>query len=118
MGFFKPKTPTPTPTPTATPDFGKQTDGTSAQPPPTEEASPSPSKQTGEISPRFAKKPMFDDIEEWEAESSGSKDKVHDPVEAKESWSKLLGKRVPPMCEHDEPCISLLTKKPGVNRGE
>lgn len=46
-----------------------------------------------------------------------SPDAVFDPVEAKESWSKLLGKRVVPRCEHDEPCISLLTKKPGVNRG-
>ncbi|ODA78559.2 hypothetical protein RJ55_05941 [Drechmeria coniospora] len=43
--------------------------------------------------------------------------KVFDPIEAKESWSKLLSKRVPPRCEHDEPCISLLTKKPGVNCG-
>ncbi|KAM3462593.1 hypothetical protein NHJ6243_003994 [Beauveria neobassiana] len=43
--------------------------------------------------------------------------KVFDPIEAKESWSKLLGKRVVPRCEHDEPCISLVTKKPGVNCG-
>nr|BAC66501.1 DNA lyase [Cordyceps militaris] len=43
--------------------------------------------------------------------------KVFDPIEAKESWSKLLGKRVVPKCEHDEPCISLVTKKPGVNCG-
>ncbi|KAJ3489104.1 hypothetical protein NLG97_g6061 [Lecanicillium saksenae] len=41
--------------------------------------------------------------------------RVFDPIEAKESWSKLLGKRVVPKCEHDEPCISLVTKKPGVN---
>jgi len=44
-------------------------------------------------------------------------EKVFDPIEAKESWSKLLGKRVVPRCEHDEPCISLLTKKSGVNCG-
>ncbi|OAQ98577.1 hypothetical protein LLEC1_01562 [Akanthomyces lecanii] len=43
--------------------------------------------------------------------------KVFDPIEAKESWSKLLGKRIVPKCEHDEPCISLVTKKPGVNCG-
>ncbi|OAA60139.1 DNA lyase, partial [Cordyceps fumosorosea ARSEF 2679] len=43
--------------------------------------------------------------------------KVFDPIEAKESWSKLLGRRVVPKCEHDEPCISLVTKKPGVNCG-
>lgn len=42
---------------------------------------------------------------------------LFDPIEAKESWSKLLGKRVVPRCEHNEACISLLTKKPGVNCG-
>ncbi|KAJ4386219.1 Class II abasic (AP) endonuclease [Gnomoniopsis smithogilvyi] len=45
-------------------------------------------------------------------------DKVFDPIESKESWSKLLGKkRAAPLCEHEEPCISYQTKKPGVNTG-
>ncbi|PNP40252.1 hypothetical protein TGAMA5MH_07907 [Trichoderma gamsii] len=44
-------------------------------------------------------------------------DKTFDPIQAKESWSKLLGKRMLPRCEHNEPCISLVTKKPGVNCG-
>ncbi|KAH8650742.1 DNA lyase [Ilyonectria robusta] len=44
-------------------------------------------------------------------------ERVFDPIEAKESWSKLLSKRVAPRCEHHEPCISLTTKKPGVNCG-
>lgn len=47
-----------------------------------------------------------------------SPDRVFDPIENKESWSKILGKRVVPKCEHGEDCISLLTKKPGVNCGE
>lgn len=48
-----------------------------------------------------------------------STEKVFDPIEAKESWSKLqLGQRVAPKCEHEEPCISLLTKKPGINCGK
>ncbi|KAI0874077.1 DNA lyase [Hypoxylon argillaceum] len=42
---------------------------------------------------------------------------VFDPIEAKESWSKLLGKRIVPKCEHEEDCISLVTKKSGMNRG-
>ncbi|KAJ0299934.1 hypothetical protein COL516b_008671 [Colletotrichum fioriniae] len=43
-------------------------------------------------------------------------EKVFDPIEVKESWSKFnLGKRVVPKCEHGEPCISFQTKKPGVN---
>ncbi|KAG5973903.1 hypothetical protein E4U58_003969 [Claviceps cyperi] len=46
-----------------------------------------------------------------------SPESVFDPIDAKESWSKLLGKRVVPRCEHDEPCISLVTKKPGLNCG-
>lgn len=46
-------------------------------------------------------------------------DRVFDPIESKESWSKLLGKkRAAPLCEHEEPCISFQTKKPGVNTGE
>ncbi|KAI1328171.1 DNA lyase [Xylariaceae sp. FL0255] len=44
-------------------------------------------------------------------------EKVFDPIQAKESWSKLLGKRIVPRCEHEEECISLVTKKPGMNRG-
>ena len=43
---------------------------------------------------------------------------VHDPVESKESWSKLFTKPAAPRCEgHGEPCVSLLTKKSGINRG-
>ena len=43
---------------------------------------------------------------------------INDPVENKESWSKLFAKPVAPRCEgHDEPCITLLTKKPGINLG-
>jgi AP endonuclease 2 len=43
--------------------------------------------------------------------------KFIDPIESKESWSRLLGKRVLPRCEHGEDCISLVTKKPGINCG-
>ena len=44
---------------------------------------------------------------------------MFDPIESKESWSKLLlgKKRVPPRCEHGDECISLTTKKAGANRG-
>jgi AP endonuclease-2 len=122
MGFFKPKNATP-----AQPeDLGKETDGADEVAPiiPAETA-PSPRKQTGPISPHFIlkQKPVEDDIEEWETpppevEEESAKDKFIDPIVSKESWSKLLGKRVPPKCEHNEPCISLLTKKPGVNCGK
>lgn len=47
-----------------------------------------------------------------------NQDDVHDPIETKESWSKLFTKPVIPRCEgHNEPCISLLTKKSGINCG-
>jgi len=45
-------------------------------------------------------------------------DSVHDPVETKETWSKLFTKPAAPRCDgHEEPCITLLTKKPGRNVG-
>ncbi len=47
-----------------------------------------------------------------------SQENIHDPIESKESWSKLFKKPATPRCEgHGEPCISLLTKKPGMNLG-
>ncbi|KAI9703279.1 MAG: Class II abasic (AP) endonuclease [Candelina mexicana] len=43
---------------------------------------------------------------------------VIDPIVSKESWSQLFSKPAAPRCEgHNEPCISLTTKKPGVNCG-
>ncbi|KAF1982885.1 apyrimidinic endonuclease [Aulographum hederae CBS 113979] len=43
---------------------------------------------------------------------------VFDSVASKESWSRLFKKPPPPLCEgHDEPCISLTSKKKGFNCG-
>jgi AP endonuclease-2 len=43
---------------------------------------------------------------------------VHDPIESKESWSKLFSKPAAPLCEgHEEPCRIMTTKKPGQNCG-
>jgi AP endonuclease 2 len=47
-----------------------------------------------------------------------SPEKVFDPIKSKESWSKILGKRIAPKCEHGEACVSFVTKKPGVNCGK
>ncbi|KAL8708267.1 MAG: hypothetical protein Q9220_006844 [cf. Caloplaca sp. 1 TL-2023] len=45
-------------------------------------------------------------------------DMVHDPVQSKETWSKLFTKPVAPRCEgHEEPCKTMLTKKSGMNCG-
>lgn len=40
-----------------------------------------------------------------------------DPEAAKQSWGNLMRRPVAPMCEHDEPCKTMLTKKPGINCG-
>lgn len=45
-------------------------------------------------------------------------DLVVDPIVSKEDWTKLFTKKPVPSCDgHQEPCISLTTKKPGMNRG-
>lgn len=47
-----------------------------------------------------------------------TEDRVVDPIVSKESWSKLFTKKPDPKCEgHEEPCIMLTTKKPGLNKG-
>ncbi|KAI1211925.1 DNA lyase [Annulohypoxylon truncatum] len=99
MGFFKPKT---TASPSTTPEMKEDPksigglDGISDVEASIESSITDEAKDTSEpVSPG----------------------RVFDPIESKESWSKLLGKRVMPRCEHGEDCISLVTKKPGVNRG-
>lgn len=47
----------------------------------------------------------------------GNEEDIIDPIVAKESWSKILGTRIAPRCEHNEACKMLSTKKPGVNCG-
>lgn len=43
---------------------------------------------------------------------------VHDPIDSKDSWSRLFTKPIAPRCEgHNEPCITLSTKKNGINYG-
>ncbi|KAK5099874.1 Class II abasic (AP) endonuclease [Lithohypha guttulata] len=44
-------------------------------------------------------------------------DELAASFEAKKSWDKLFARPVAPKCEHDEPCKTMLTKKPGVNCG-
>lgn len=44
-------------------------------------------------------------------------ERVHDPIEAKESWTHLFRRPAAPLCEHDQPCKVMLTKKKGENQG-
>jgi len=124
-GFFKPKT-------TASPDLGGSGDSTADDGLPDDSTREAPP-----IRPRGAASAVGKDKDaaekaadaadaatKNEAQTERKNDaqteqeaRVFDPIENKESWSKLLGKRVAPRCEHDEPCISLVTKKPGINCG-
>ncbi|KAJ6032293.1 DNA lyase Apn2 [Penicillium herquei] len=50
--------------------------------------------------------------------STSNNDIVGDAPSTKEDWSKLFTRKPVPRCDsHQEPCISLTTKKPGVNCG-
>ncbi|KKZ64527.1 AP endonuclease 2 [[Emmonsia] crescens] len=54
----------------------------------------------------------------YDGDNGGNSGRVHDPIANKESWSRLFTKKPPPRCEgHNEPCISLVTKKAGINCG-
>ncbi|KAJ5726402.1 class II abasic (AP) endonuclease [Penicillium malachiteum] len=50
--------------------------------------------------------------------STSNNDILEDALSSKEDWSKLFTRKPVPRCDsHQEPCISLTTKKPGVNCG-
>ncbi|KAI0454035.1 DNA lyase [Xylaria acuta] len=105
MGFFKPKT-TDNETKSSEEKMIPSTNGLDG----TVEVEPSSSFIT-------SKTPKTD-IDEPKGDSTyADGEYVFDPIQAKESWSKLLGKRVVPKCDHGEDCISLVTKKSGMNRG-
>ncbi|EAQ89964.1 hypothetical protein CHGG_06583 [Chaetomium globosum CBS 148.51] len=115
-GFFKPKTPTPDTTPTV--------ENHSVVGTPTASNKSATARTSGErrgpdepSSTAALENDTQNPIEESPKPQSFSPEKVFDPIEAKESWSKLLGKRVLPRCEHGDKCQTLVTKKPGVNCG-
>ncbi|WAO87045.1 Endo/exonuclease/phosphatase domain-containing protein [Fusarium falciforme] len=113
QGFFKPKAPA------SQPDKLERV-ATSSTPSPTKKPTGSSKTRTniqGSSSSLFATTAGRTSENSKATTDGESSEKVFDPIEAKESWSKLLGKRVAPRCEHNEPCISLTTKKPGVNCG-
>jgi AP endonuclease-2 len=109
-GFFKPTTPTPDANPT--PDAATPPNKPSAEP--NSKQDPQPRKPAGETA---TENDVQATVEESPKPESSSTEKVFDPIQAKESWSKLLGKRVVPRCEHGEDCQMLVTKKAGINCG-
>ncbi|KAK7748399.1 Class II abasic (AP) endonuclease [Diatrype stigma] len=111
MGFFKPKA---TDNPSGSSDAKTQTkastgtDGTlEADGPSTESIEGVPHEQATEDS-KDANAPP----------STTNEKKFIDPIESKESWSKLMSKRTPPKCEHGDECTSFVTKKAGANKGK
>lgn len=118
-GFFKPKTPAPNMTAEQQQEGGNTQTAEKAVFAATR-ASPSPIKRSATNSSQVDD--AAGDVgqeHDGEDKPGPNEDKVFDPIESKESWSKLLGKkRAAPLCDHEEPCISYQTKKPGVNTGE
>ncbi|KAL2144461.1 hypothetical protein VTI28DRAFT_9109 [Corynascus sepedonium] len=115
-GFFKPRTPT-----TNSSSISEASDTTNVAATPNTEKEELDSKQSRpddeENNTHFKNDGIQDPIGGSPKPETSSTEKVFDPIEAKESWSKLLGKRVVPRCEHGEDCQLLVTKKAGVNCG-
>lgn len=103
MGFFKPKL---APTPTSPSAKSRVEDEPASPLPPSSSALSHPGSQN--TSPKQLKGDIL---------IPPSPERIIDQVQSRETWSKLLGKRVVPKCEHGEDCISLVTKKPGANKG-
>ncbi|KAL2793303.1 Endonuclease/exonuclease/phosphatase [Aspergillus keveii] len=118
-GFFKPKS-----TPAIEPTDPNSQGFISSSVKSTERLSRSPSIFNGK---QGANKPDTRDTQDLDSSSTPtpvtfvpSNDETNfiDPIANKEDWSKLFTKKPPPKCEgHEEECISLKTKKPGVNFG-
>lgn len=126
-GFFKPKSPAPTKTQEEKQDEGGSSVAAAISRPPPLASSPSTKKPIASSSQLDGAVAASDEEVGAAPESAAGGDsgmaadeeRVFDPIESKESWSKLLGKkRAAPPCEHGEPCISYVTKKPGFNTGE
>ncbi|KAK4154864.1 Endonuclease/exonuclease/phosphatase [Chaetomidium leptoderma] len=119
-GFFKPKTPTPDTNPANEED---DTSNAKLSPNPGNNSAELPTKQCPRSSEQLSSTPIPENnnaqntVEESPKPDGFSEERVFDPIEAKESWSKLLGKRVLPKCEHEDDCQILVTKKAGVNCG-
>lgn len=116
-GFFKPKTPTPDVT--CANKVANLSDSNCIPMPDSSSAADhtrTPRRDESSSVPGVGGDSKFT-IEESPKPESAFTEKVFDPIQAKESWSKLLGKRVVPRCEHGEDCLMLVTKKSGINCG-
>lgn len=110
MGFFKPQN-----SAVGSSNHSLQTGGTGKETTLTRlvESAPEGDEDVATRTP-FRDEPAHSPI----STTANNEDNPVDPVQLKESWSKLLGKRRLPKCEHGEDCVSLVTKKTGVNCGK
>jgi AP endonuclease 2 len=112
MGFFKPK---------KTEEAQDQNEVQEVNDSPSQNTlQPSPSKSIPSATPPPSK-PMQESqpsIRGPNATTEDTDEFVIDPIVSKESWTKLFTKKTVPTCEdHQEPCMMLTTKKPGINCG-
>lgn len=121
-GFFKPK-PSPVSSSEVSRAASQATDSSITQPThgPSTAANPDlvqePIQTDGDVAEGPAA-PAFTDLVSNATPTKAAPDAVIDPAASKEDWSKLFTKKPLPLCDsHQEPCISLTTKKPGMNRG-
>ncbi|KAM7205657.1 Endonuclease/exonuclease/phosphatase [Rhypophila sp. PSN 637] len=119
MGFFKPKNPPPSPSSAK----GPESTNNAADPsePASTQVSVPGSLETTQSNNQAssASDNTFGDLSgESSTIISPQKEKAFvDPIQSKESWAKLLGKRILPKCEHGDDCQTMTTKKRGVNSG-
>ncbi|KAE8403849.1 Endonuclease/exonuclease/phosphatase [Aspergillus pseudonomiae] len=121
-GFFKPKDSISSQTgETETPDMPLKAMERSLDPLPMSStiSRPEEQKDLQNISSSSAAPRSNMDSSGLAASSAGQdSETIIDPIVSKEDWSKLFAKKPVPMCEgHQEACISLSTKKPGINCG-
>lgn len=116
-GFFKPKPNSNSATPQLQPGISQTSTGTpnsTAAPSPSDNGSSKATPAPGESQPASSTESPAADL----TPSKFGDDTVIDPIVSKQDWGKLFTKRPVPKCDgHQEPCISLTTKKPGMNRG-
>lgn len=91
-----------------------------SRPPPyqsTDMSEKSSSRESTQVTP-ISQSPVRISVPSLHGGCLKKEDTVHDPIVSRESWSRLFTKPAAPRCEsHNEPCISMLTKKQGMNLG-
>ena len=78
---------------------------------------PDPEPAADESSTAIKSIKSLDSNQDASLPASPSAEDVAATFESQKSWGKLFSRPIAPKCEHNEPCKTMLTKKPGVNCG-